>query len=174
MILEIKDSEILLHISSPTHGLKTARTSIEDKDLVLRGRWWVDKGRNGVFYVRGRVDGLLTGLHRAITNCPSGKVVDHIDGEGLNCTRGNLRICSRKENSRNSSPNKGKSFKGVYLPQRGRWVAQIVVDFKSVYLGRHDTKEKALLAYDEAAMKYFGEFARTNKAINGERKWVEV
>lgn len=102
-------------------------------------------------------------LHRAILNASSDKQVDHIDGNKLNNSKSNLRLCTNSENSRNTRPKRGK-YKGVYFDKkRGQWVAQITVDRKCTSLGSYLSPEDAALAYNEAAKSLHGEFAYINK-----------
>lgn len=88
--------------------------------------------------------------------------VDHIDGNGLNCRRHNLRIASSSQNNQN----KGKlasntsGLKGVCQHVRTkRWQASIHVDGQSIYLGTFNTKKEAYVSYCAAADRYHKEFA---------------
>lgn len=104
-------------------------------------------------------------LHREIMNPHDGTLVDHADGDGLNCTRANMRLASQAENTRNRGRNINNTsgFKGVYWRgERGKWYAKIMVNGKFVYLGSSSRLEDAARIYDVAAIKYFGEFAKTN------------
>ena len=103
-------------------------------------------------------------LHRDILGNPEGKVVDHINGNKLDNRKYNLRVCSIKENIRNSKPKEGTSkYKGVHWDKsRNKWVSSIKVDREGKYLGRFNKEIDAAKAYDVAAEKYFGEFARLN------------
>lgn len=103
-------------------------------------------------------------LHREIARPVDGLVIDHINGDTLDCRRENLRLCTTKQNFRNAHPHRtGKlsPFKGIAKVGK-KWQASITVDGKGVYLKRHATQEQAARAYDRAALKYFGDFARTN------------
>jgi hypothetical protein len=91
-----------------------------------------------------------------------GYVVDHIDGNGLNNRRCNLRICTRRQNAANVGPRGGASeFVGVYR-QRDKWGAQIVWRGKKYTLGSYDTQVEAAKVRDRKAFELHGEFAYLN------------
>jgi len=102
-------------------------------------------------------------LHRLIVDPPKEMFADHKNGDTFNNLDENLRVCSRRENNRNSKvPKKSPTgFKGVSL-NNGRWMSRIRDNSGSVYLGTYDTPEKAALAYNNAAIKLHGNFARLN------------
>lgn len=102
-------------------------------------------------------------LHRFLLDAPTGVMVDHKNGNGLDCTRGNLRVANRNQKQHNSGPRNGTSrFKGVYRKTKNRWAAQIKARQTYRYLGLFATEEDAASAYDEAAKELHGEFARLN------------
>lgn len=103
-------------------------------------------------------------MHRMILGVQDGMVVDHIDHNGLNNQRHNLRVCTPKENARNSLRKRGSlTPKGVFFVQRDRrYQAAIYIDGKRVYLGSYLDPLEAAHAYNRAAIKYFGEFAALN------------
>jgi hypothetical protein len=92
-----------------------------------------------------------------------GEKVDHIDLDGLNNRRSNLRLATSTENARNQRIRKNNmsGYKGVCWDKiNQKWVAQIRLNGKSKHLGLFDTPEAAHRAYCAAATEYFGEFAR--------------
>ncbi len=107
-------------------------------------------------------------MHRRILGLKAGdgKYGDHINGNGLDNRRSNLRVCTNKENIRNSRrryDNKS-GLKGVWLhKQTGKWVTQIRVNDKSLHVGLFKSKIAAARAYNRAAIKYFGKFAKLNQ-----------
>lgn len=120
--------------------------------------WGPLRGRKTVYARSGNVL-----LHRFVMQPEQGMVVDHIDGDGLNNARSNLRVCTPMQNHANARKHTNSSsyFKGVYRHRR-RWRAQIIVDKERVALGSFETQTRAAMAYDKAARFYFGQFAMTN------------
>ena len=104
-------------------------------------------------------------MHRVIMCAKKGEDVDHRDCNGLNNQKYNLRRCTRSQNIRYSRKRKGCTsiFKGVHWHVGAdKWQAKIFVDGKAISLGLYFDEVEAAKAYDEAAMKYFGKFARLN------------
>lgn len=105
-------------------------------------------------------------LHRMILHASTGVCVDHINGNGLDNRRHNLRICSIAENNRNVSKRKGSTtsrYKGVYWNKRlKKYEAHIKDKGKVYYLGLYSNEEDAAKAYDIEAARRFGDFARMN------------
>lgn len=104
-------------------------------------------------------------MHRIIANTPDGMETDHINGDTLDNRRANLRTCTHQENTRNAKPRAHSSkYKGVaYSRQAHKWIAQIRHNNKLIYLGAFDDEADAARAYDDRAIKLFGEFAYLNK-----------
>lgn len=159
-----------VYLNSRTPQPKEARAfvliSAEDWERVRKHSWSAtNKG-----YARARVLGKMTMLHRFLMNPPAGMVVDHISGRTYDNTRGNLRICSPSENSRNArkrvrkqDPNNPRpvcEFPGVswHAPAK-KWVASIRVEAKTRYLGIYTNPVEAAHVAHEARLKHFGEFA---------------
>jgi hypothetical protein len=107
-------------------------------------------------------------MHRIVMETPEGSFTDHIDGNGLNNTRNNLRICTKHQNQMNRRlPTTNKTgYKGVsvYRSKRKKflWRSEIQMNRKTIYLGLYFCLIKAAKAYDEAAKELFGEFAKLN------------
>jgi len=104
-------------------------------------------------------------LHRFLVKAPKGLEVDHIDGNGLNNTRANLRVGTHAENMRNRRRrcDNSSGYIGVHWHKRDRkWVARITLHGKLKSLGYFDTPEDAARARDAAAIELHGEYARLN------------
>jgi hypothetical protein len=138
-------------------------------DWLNQWNWFTQTTASGPYAARNlpRVAGKQTRIymHREIIAAPTGMLVDHRDGYGLNNQEFNIRAASDTENCRNRciSSRNTSGFKGVSWHARTKkWVASIRVLGELQYLGLFSCREKAALAYDAAARKYFGEFAVLN------------
>ena len=133
-----------------------------DLALVLAHKWYIDK-YGYAFTSLSRKAGTKRniGMHRMIMNAPPGVEVDHVNREGLDNRRANLRLCTHMENMRNRRVryNNRCGLKGV-TPYKGRFLAQIGCDGKNHKLGVFYTPEAAHEAYRRAAISMHGEFAR--------------
>jgi len=106
-------------------------------------------------------------MHRLIMGVTDRRVwTDHINHDGLDNRRANLRVCTNRQNQRNQRAQgvpKTSRYKGVWFSTREHcWTAQIAVGDNRIHLGYFTSEESAAVAYDNAARKYFGEFAQTN------------
>lgn len=134
-----------------------------DYEWLSSFKWCLQSGR----YAFNRSVGLM---HRAILEADSSCQVDHINGNGLDNRRANLRLCKRKENNRNRTKGLERAgrtcssrYKGVcWKRAKSTWVAQISVDGVSRHLGYYACEVDAARAYDKAAAEHYGEFARLN------------
>jgi hypothetical protein len=105
-------------------------------------------------------------LHREIMKPRKGRVIDHRNVNSLDNRRDNLRHATRAQNNYNRRKTRKKTtsrFIGIHLEKRDcNWKVQIRNQGKLIYIGRYDNEIDAARAYDCAALKYHGEFARLN------------
>ena len=115
-------------------------------------------------YARATIEGSKVRMHSYIKSPEVGQVVDHINRDELDNRLSNLRVCSHKENIRNSKPLKRTSeFKGVHFNKRlGRWSSSIICECITYFIGNFDSEVDAAKAYDKKARELFGEFAYLN------------
>jgi hypothetical protein len=134
----------------------------EDYNLLNTHRWKANVTAFGQAYA------MRAGLkmHRVIMNAPKGMVVDHINGNTLDNRKENLRVCEQKFNARNrcvrKTTQKSSRFKGVHLDPSGLWVSGIRVNGRKKSLGYFNKEIDAALAYNQAALEHFGEYAQIN------------
>ena len=144
---------------------------VDDQDAwVLKFRWKGMKGKSGIIYARvsSGKDGLNNKyLHRLILGLKKGDPdVDHIDGDGLNNQKYNLRLATNSQNNMNQKKPKGSYtsiYKGVRWHKGGKkWQASIRKDGKLMHIGCYISEVEAGKAYDKKARGMFGEYARLN------------
>jgi hypothetical protein len=146
---------------------KATMVDDDDYERLSKHKWYAFEDRKTFYACRGisfPKDRTIW-MHREIMDTPSGMETDHKDGNGLNNQKYNLRICSRSQNAMNIKirGDNTSGYKGVYRSTHDtKWVAQIIINSKNIYLGSFENKSMAAIAYNEAAYQYFGEFARLN------------
>ena len=105
-------------------------------------------------------------MHRVIIDAPVGFVVDHINHNGLDNRKANLRLATYAQNARNSIRSKAKcssGYRGVYYNKlTKKWRSSIFINNKRKQIGYFSDETQAARAYDKAAKKYFGQFANLN------------
>jgi len=144
----------------------------EDTEKVKKHKWNVPPSG----YVETTVyeDGKqkVSRLHRVLLDAAPGTYVDHINGQRWDNRKKNLRIATNKENIRNQRLSKANTtgYKGVSIDKRRKkkqYAASIAVNGKGIFLGYYSTAIEGALAYDKAAVTYFGEFAKPNFGKGG-------
>lgn len=144
---------------------RVALVDDEDYEFLSRFRWYCTHEKNCYYAVSfSRIDGYPVPLrmHRLLLRASVGMMVDHIDCNGLNNQRSNLRLATHAQNSRNRRPNKGRQYKGVRKTRNNTYEAVISHNGRRIYLGTFNNSHDAATAYNNAAVKYFGRFAKIN------------
>lgn len=162
-----KMKEIPLNTNPKSKYFNQYVTLVNDEDYPLvNGYSWVVKHRLNTQYARTgiKVDGKfkIICLHQLLTGF---KITDHIDGNGLNNQRSNLREVTSAQNSMNTRPHKNgtSQYKGVSWNKRDKkWLVTITHNGKANFLGLYSNEKEAGIAYNVGAIKYFGEFAKLN------------
>jgi len=92
-------------------------------------------------------------------DAPEGTFIDHKDGNTLNNTKENLRLCTKAQNQQNRSGIRKDKLKGAFKVKNSLWRCRIRASGRNIHIGYYRTEEEAHAAYMEAAKKYHGEFA---------------
>jgi hypothetical protein len=150
-------------------GLYTI-VDLSDYYLLNNFRWSAKRDRRNIYAVRFLNEPLkqatIVSLHRIILNSPSNLLVDHRNGHTLDNRKENLRLATRSQNVHNKCKTQSETssrFIGVsFEKRRGRWDVRIRHEGKQIWIGSFDNEIEAAKAYDAAARKYHGEFARLN------------
>jgi hypothetical protein len=132
-----------------------------DYEVLVKHNWHVAIRKNKAYAVRGIFDSGkrdVIYMHREIMSPPEGMELDHRNGNGLDNQRGNLRVCTRIQNTQNIrlNSNNKSGYKGVYYNDacRRKWIAAINHNKKAYYLGCFATPEEAALAYNQKALEF--------------------
>ena len=143
----------------------------EDYELVAGYIWYAARS-NATWYASTNTENPGNGngnyrklhMHSLILKTAKGYMPDHIDGDGLDNRRENLRPVTYSQNAANSRKRVGcaSAFKGVGRLKAGYWVARIIYNYKEIYLGAYKQERAAALAYDLAAQALHGKHARVN------------
>lgn len=162
----------------------SAQVDDDDFDYLNQFKWYAQNCGNGRFYAARHLkkdEGLKVVLmHRVIMGLKHGdkRCIDHINLNELCNIKSNLRICNKSENGANSKKiqNKTSIYKGVFVYKQTRfnktenrmttkeyWCASLRINYKRIHIGYFKTEKDAALAYNEAAIKYHGEFANLNQ-----------
>lgn len=142
---------------------------IDDEDAHLARFKWHAAVRAHTVYAarnvrRGGVGSLVL-LHREVLNAAKGVQVDHMNRDGLDCRRENLRVATASQNQANSAHRRHASapYKGVrWKKDHKKWEARIRFGGRDLHIGYFATAKEAACAYNAEAVKRFGQFARIN------------
>ena len=147
---------------------------IDDEDYEkVKGLCWQYSNKRYARNCSSRNPNKSVLMHRLILGLSRNNeiFVDHINGNGLDNQKCNLRLCSLSQNNFHSKKysNNKSGYKGVHWYKHNKkWGVHIRKSGKLYYLGLFDVIEDAARVYDDAARKLFGEFALTNSDIQNE------
>ena len=147
---------------------KVALVDDDDYEYLNQFKWYAHRQRTGNYYAGRSMNRKMRSqrtlhMHRFIMDPPDNLTVDHIDGNGLNCQRSNMRLCTHAQNVLNRKPICIAGYIGVQIKhQRGTTSihAEIAYKKKRYYLGTFKTIEDAARARDAKAIELYGEYAR--------------
>ncbi len=143
----------------------------DDYEWLPKDRWTgYEKGRSSYtirhFSTKESGRTKSTSMHRMIMHAPDGVLVDHINHNGLDNRKANLRFATLEQNAQNQRKTKSKTsskYKGVNRSKNPeKWQARIYHNKRSINLGHFSDEIEAAKAYDRAARKYQGEYAELN------------
>lgn len=137
----------------------------EDLDVVQHFSWYIDE--YGYIRTKDYSCGIQSiRLHRMVLHLEDPETkVDHINSNKVDNRKSNLRVCTQAENCMNRmmQSNNTSGYKGVcWKKGNNKWVARIRLNRKLIHIGYFTNKEQAALAYNDAAIKYHGEYAKLN------------
>jgi hypothetical protein len=136
----------------------------DDYENLSQYKWHVKVKRNGCYACRAEGKKKIS-MHRQILNAPPGMHCDHINHNGLDNRKANLRLCTPQQNSFNQRPraNSTSSYKGVFWDAlKRKWRAQIKHNNRFIHIGYFECEADAAIAYDDYAIDLLGEFAWLN------------
>ena len=141
-------------------------TTVDDEDYEwLRQFIWHARPELHTCYAGRKFFGTVKLMHSMILNVDMPREIDHVDGNGLNNCRGNLRVVTRQQNCQNRRVlHHSSHYKGVsWRASSGTWRVRITVDDRTAHCGDYENEEAAALAYNQVAKQLFGQFACLNE-----------
>ena len=149
----------------PLNGDRYAKIDEVDVGKVSGRAWWSCSNTNYP-YARGRINGVITSMHRYLLDPPDDKLVDHKNGDVLDNRRSNLRVATVAENVSNvvgKKANNSSGYTGVQWHKKDQtWHARIGLNGDKFHLGTYPCPIEAAIARDVAALELHGEFASLN------------
>jgi hypothetical protein len=156
-----------IDISTPKYPNKFTIVDDEDFEKLNQWKWWYMNKRGKEYAISSQKTKYY--MHRIITKAKKGEYVDHINGNGLDNRKKNLRICKNHQNLWNVGTRKTNTsgLKGIHLDKRielkKRWCVVFNHNYKQIWVGRFATKKEAVVAYNKKIKEMRGDFAVLNK-----------
>lgn len=151
---------------------KYAIVDPEDYEKLARYRWHALKIERLFYAVRqykakqGRSKYESVRMHQEIMGAAEGKVIDHINHNGLDNRKANLRFATVQQNTRNQRKSRGNyssQYKGVaWSKSRKKWWTRITLNGRVIFVGHFNDEKAAAMAYDAKAKELFGDYAALN------------
>lgn len=146
----------------------------EDAPSVSKRKWHLKENVSGNQYAVTCINGKSVRLHRMLLQASMNMEVDHINGDGLDNRRANLRVCIHSQNQANQKKNMklknvSSKYKGVSRKPSGSFQVVLTKDYKKICIGVFKCEIEAAKAYDAAALKHFGKFSNLNFGGNDGR-----
>jgi len=171
--LELLEKLFYIDPDSPS-GLRWKKTQSPNRVKEGATAGYLRKDGYWIVSIRINKKKLLFQVHRIIyylhtKKCPDGQYIDHIvfginHPENLRAATPSQNMMNRRKNTAYAKNPTGSKYKGVYWnKKKQRWYAALQHDYKSVFVGVFKDEEEAAKAYNEAALRIFGEFAKLNK-----------
>ena len=160
-IISIDDHIGIVLRDNAMNVIAVAKIDFEDLEMVKGLKWRSSHG----LYAVGQKGKFQIELHRLIMRAKKGEYVDHINHDGFDCRKNNMRICSQRQNLMNTRKRRltSSKYKGVSITPSKKWRSRIMLEGKEIWLGVFDNEEEAALAYNKKAFELFGEFAYLNE-----------
>jgi hypothetical protein len=157
-----------IDISTKKHPNTFALVDDSDFCRLNQYKWHMLKVRNSNYVSRkNKINGIWVNvfMHREILSPPKGVMIDHVDGNGLNNQKKNMRLCSHSQNMQNRRKHKltYSKYKGVVWNKKlNKWQSRILHENKRIHIGTFQNEIDAAKAYDKKSKELCGEFACLN------------
>lgn len=143
-----------------------AKVDDEDFEYLNQWKWYAKKDGHKIYAARNLYENKkckIILMHCVLLN---NKGIDHIDGDGLNNQKNNIRLATKTQNRANTNKirkHTSSIYKGVYRKKTNKkWQAEICANKIKIYLGSFDNELEAAKAYNNKAVELFGSFAKIN------------
>lgn len=146
-------AEILFEDSHGEIMPDRAIIDIEDVPKCAKYKWMLSEVVGHTRYVKAIINGVNTGIHRVILDAPPGSTIDHINRNGLDNRKINLRFVTPSENSVNTRTRSATGEKNIYF-KNNKYQVQIIRHYKCVFIQSFDSLEEAIIARDNFIKEY--------------------